>query len=130
MISHATPEALLRHVAEERLVDTARALVDIPSPTGHELEMAQHMRALLAELGMSVAWQEVEEGRPNVVGTHAGAGGGPSLMFNGHMDTSYSGSEPHLTVSCASDPEQQRARPDEGVLAAIDVHSAAVVPQF
>jgi acetylornithine deacetylase/succinyl-diaminopimelate desuccinylase-like protein len=97
VISHATPEALLRHVDEKRLVDTARALVDIPSPTGHELEMAQHMRALLAELGMSVAWQEVEEGRPNVVGTLAGAADGPSLMFNGHMDTSYSGSEPHLT---------------------------------
>jgi acetylornithine deacetylase/succinyl-diaminopimelate desuccinylase-like protein len=97
VISHATPEALLRHVDEERLVDTARALVDIPSPTGHELEMAEHMRVLLAELGMSVAWQEVEDGRPNVVGTLAGSGGGQSLMFNGHMDTSYSGSEPHLT---------------------------------
>src|SRR5918999_997903 len=45
----------------------------------------------------AVAWQEVEEGRPNVVGTLAGSGGGPSLMFNGHMDTSYSGSAPHLT---------------------------------
>jgi acetylornithine deacetylase len=97
VISPATPETLLRHVDEERLVDTARALVDISSPTGHELELAEHMRVLLAELGMSVAWQEVEEGRPNVVGTLAGAGGGPSLMFNGHMDTSYSGSEPHLT---------------------------------
>jgi acetylornithine deacetylase/succinyl-diaminopimelate desuccinylase-like protein len=97
VISHATPETLLRHVDEERLVDTARALVDISSPTGHELEMAEHMRVLLAGLGMSVAWQEVEEGRPNVVGTLAGSGGRPSLMFNGHMDTSYSGSEPHLT---------------------------------
>jgi acetylornithine deacetylase len=97
VISHVTPEALLRHVDEERLVDTARALVDIPSPTGHELEMAEHMRALLGDLGMAVAWQEVEEGRPNVVGTLTGAGGGPSLMFNGHMDTSYSGAEPHLT---------------------------------
>jgi acetylornithine deacetylase len=97
VISHAMPETLLRHVDEERLVDTARALVDISSPTGHELEMAEHMRVLLAGLGMSVAWQEVEEGRPNVVGTLAGSGGGPSLMFNGHMDTSYSGSELHLT---------------------------------
>jgi acetylornithine deacetylase len=97
VISHATPETLLRHVDEERLVDTARALVDISSPTGHELEMAEHMRVLLGELGMSVAWQEVEDGRPNVVGTLAGSGGRPSLMFNGHMDTSYSGSEPHLT---------------------------------
>jgi acetylornithine deacetylase len=39
---------------------------------------------------------EVEDGRPNVVGRLEGSGGGPSLMFNGHMDTSYSGREPHL----------------------------------
>jgi acetylornithine deacetylase len=96
MISRVAPGSLLQHVSEERLVDTARELVDISSPTGHELEMAEHMRALFAELGLSIAWQEVEQDRPNVVGTLAGEGGGRSLMFNGHMDTSYSGSEPHL----------------------------------
>ena len=47
-------------------------------------------------MGLAVSWQEVEDGRPNVVGRLEGAGGGPSLMFNGHMDTSYSGREPHL----------------------------------
>ena len=46
---------------------------------------------------MHVMWQEVEDGRPNVVGTLHGEGGGRSLMFNGHMDTSYSGREPWLT---------------------------------
>jgi acetylornithine deacetylase len=40
--------------------------------------------------------QEVEPGRPNVIGTRSGAGDGPTLMFNGHMDTSYSGAEPWL----------------------------------
>jgi acetylornithine deacetylase/succinyl-diaminopimelate desuccinylase-like protein len=96
MISGVAPGSPTEHVSEERLVDTARALVDIPSPTGHELRVAEHMRALFGELGLTIAWQEVEEDRPNVVGTLAGAGGGRSLMFNGHMDTSYSGSEPHL----------------------------------
>ena len=96
MISGVAPGTLLQHVSEERLVDTARELVDIPSPTGHELEMAGHMRALFRELGLSIAWQEVEQERPNVVGTLSGEGGGRSLMFNGHMDTSYSGSEAHL----------------------------------
>jgi acetylornithine deacetylase/succinyl-diaminopimelate desuccinylase-like protein len=96
MISGVASGSLLQHVSEERLVDTARELVDIPSPTGHELEMAEHVRALFGELGLSIAWQEVEQDRPNVVGTLAGAGGGRSLMFGGHMDTSYSGSEPHL----------------------------------
>jgi acetylornithine deacetylase/succinyl-diaminopimelate desuccinylase-like protein len=96
MISRAAPESLLGHVSEERLVETARSLVNIPSPTGHELAMAEHMRALFEEMGLTVAWQEVERDRPNVVGTLGGEGGGRSLMFNGHMDTSYSGSEPHL----------------------------------
>jgi acetylornithine deacetylase/succinyl-diaminopimelate desuccinylase-like protein len=38
----------------------------------------------------------VEDGRANVLGTWPGAGGGPTLMFNGHLDTSYSGREPWL----------------------------------
>ena len=45
---------------------------------------------------MRVQWQQVEEGRANVLGTWEGAGGGPTLMFNGHTDTSYSGREPWL----------------------------------
>jgi acetylornithine deacetylase/succinyl-diaminopimelate desuccinylase-like protein len=83
-------------VDEARLVETARAFVDIPSPTGSELEMAQCMRDTLAAIGLEVSWLEVEDGRPNVVGRLEGTGGAPSLMFNGHMDTSYSGREPHL----------------------------------
>jgi acetylornithine deacetylase len=83
-------------VDEARLVETARTFVDIPSPTGSELEMAECMRDTLAALGLEVSWLEVEDGRPNVVGRLEGTGGAPSLMFNGHMDTSYSGREPHL----------------------------------
>jgi acetylornithine deacetylase/succinyl-diaminopimelate desuccinylase-like protein len=58
--------------------------------------MGERIRAELEALGVQVQWQEVEEGRPNVVGLWEGAGGGKSLMFNGHMDTSYSGQEPWL----------------------------------
>ena len=47
-------------------------------------------------------WQQVEEGRANVLGTLTGTGGGPSLMLNGHMDTSYSGREPWLRTFPAS----------------------------
>ena len=60
--------------------------------------MAEYLRDLFGELGLQVTWQEVEEGRPNVVGVLRGTGGGRSLMFNGHMDTSYSGREPWLTA--------------------------------
>jgi acetylornithine deacetylase len=58
--------------------------------------MGERIRAELEDLDLQVQWQEVEEGRPNVVGLWEGAGGGKSLMFNGHMDTSYSGAEPWL----------------------------------
>ena len=83
-------------VDEERLVTLALELVSIPSPTGDEQAMGERMREVLRSLGMDVSWQEVEEGRPNVVGVLEGSGGGPSLMLNGHMDTSYSGQEPWL----------------------------------
>jgi acetylornithine deacetylase len=54
------------------------------------------MVTLLEELGLHVQLQQVEENRANALGTWEGAGGGKSLMFNGHLDTSYSGREPWL----------------------------------
>src|SRR5438270_3418475 len=63
------------------------------------------MRDELDELGLQVQWQQVEDGRANVLGTWAGAGGGPSLMFNGHLDTSYSGREPWLRDVPGFQPE-------------------------
>ena len=62
--------------------------------------MAEHDARVFQEMGLQVQWQQVEEGRPNVLGTWRGTGGGKTLMFNGHMDTSYSGREPWL----AGDP--------------------------
>ncbi|MBV9194448.1 MAG: M20/M25/M40 family metallo-hydrolase [Solirubrobacterales bacterium] len=89
-------ERLIACVDERRLVETACAYVSTPSPTGSEHAMAETVSAALEDTGVGVSWQEVEDGRPNVIGTLEGAGGGPTLMFNGHMDTSYSGREPHL----------------------------------
>jgi acetylornithine deacetylase/succinyl-diaminopimelate desuccinylase-like protein len=58
--------------------------------------MGERVRAELEDVGLQVQWQDVEDGRPNVIGVWEGAGGAKSLMFNGHMDTSYSGHEPWL----------------------------------
>lgn len=90
-------ERILAQVDEQELVAMACDVVNIPSPTGEELEMACYMRAAMERLGLKMTWQEVEEGRPNVIGRLEGAGTGKSLMFNGHMDTSNTGREPHLT---------------------------------
>jgi acetylornithine deacetylase len=84
------------NVDRERLVEDALAAVSISSFTGEEEAMAQWIAERFRELGLDVQWQQVEDGRANVVGVRAGTGGGPTLMFNGHMDTSYSGKEPWL----------------------------------
>ena len=92
-------------VDRDRLVDWASRAIAVPSFTGSEEPMAELMRDTLQDLGLAVQWQQVEEGRANVVGTLAGAGGGPTLMFNGHVDTSYSGREPWLAHVPGFQPE-------------------------
>lgn len=94
------PQLAARIVAavdEPSLIAMCCDVINIPSPTGSELAMAQYMDAALRQLGVQVTWQEVEEGRANVIGRWAGSGGGRNLMFNGHMDTSNSGDEDFLT---------------------------------
>lgn len=90
-------DRILAHIDERALVEMCCDVVNIPSPTGSELEMANYIRAAFEQMGLQVAWQEVEEGRANVVGRLNGSGNGRCLMFNGHMDTSNSGREPFLT---------------------------------
>ena len=84
------------NVDRDRLVETASRMIDVHSFTGDEQRMAELMASLYEEMGLHVQWQQVEDNRANALGTWAGAGGGKSLMFNGHMDTSYSGREPWL----------------------------------
>jgi acetylornithine deacetylase/succinyl-diaminopimelate desuccinylase-like protein len=83
-------------VERDRLVETATRLVDVSSFTGDEEPAARLMVELYEALGLQVQWQQVEDGRANALGIWPGAGGGKSLMFNGHLDTSYSGREPWL----------------------------------
>lgn len=90
-------DRILAQVHEEEIVAMSCDVINIPSPTGHELAMAEYMRGVLQALGIDVAWQEVEEGRANVVGRWIGTGDGKNLMFNGHMDTSNTGEEDFLT---------------------------------
>jgi acetylornithine deacetylase/succinyl-diaminopimelate desuccinylase-like protein len=83
-------------VDRDRLVETASRMIGVHSFTGDEQRMAELMVELFEELGLQTQWQQVEDNRANALGSWRGAGGGKSLMFNGHMDTSYSGREPWL----------------------------------
>jgi acetylornithine deacetylase len=90
-------DRILAEVREEEIVSMSCDVINIPSPTGEELQMAQYMQSKLRQLGLDVTWQEVEDSRANVVARWSGAGGGKNLMFNGHMDTSNTGREEFLT---------------------------------
>ena len=51
--------------------------------------------------------QEVEVDRPNAVGILKGQGDGLSLMFNGHMDTSFTGTEADRRMVATMEPESE-----------------------
>jgi acetylornithine deacetylase len=79
-------EEILQQVDRDRIVEVACNLADIVSITGEEKGVAEYLGGEFEKLGMQVEYQEVEEGRPNVIGTLKGTGGGATLMFNAHMD--------------------------------------------
>jgi acetylornithine deacetylase/succinyl-diaminopimelate desuccinylase-like protein len=79
-------ESVLKQLERERLIDISKNVADIVSLTGEEKPLADYLGGEFERLGMEVRYQEVEEGRPNVIGTLKGTGGGPTLMFCAHMD--------------------------------------------
>ncbi len=110
---------ILSHVDRDGIVQMSKDVISIPSPTGDEYEMADYMRSVFRKMKLQVAWYEVEEDRPNVVGLAEGNGEGPSLMFNGHMDTSYTGQEEHLTgIGFKPEPVVQ-----EGVIYGLGIYN-------
>lgn len=74
----------------DSLVQMTCELVDIPSETGSEGEVARYVATRFAELGLDVEFQEVEPDRGNVLARWKGAAPGPRLMFLAHFDTSTS----------------------------------------
>src|SRR5688572_15763686 len=58
----------------------------VPGGAG-EVRVADRVADRMRALGMEVELREAAPGRPSVVGCLPGAGGGRSLMLNGHIDT-------------------------------------------
>jgi acetylornithine deacetylase/succinyl-diaminopimelate desuccinylase-like protein len=79
-------QQVLEQVDRHRIVEIACDLANLVSITGEEKEVAEYLGGQFERLGMRVEYQEVEEGRPNVIGTLKGRGGGATLMFCAHMD--------------------------------------------
>ena len=80
------PKTVLGHLNQDRVIELTRDILRIPSFSGQEKDVAEHLAARMDDLGMEVTLQEVQDGRPNVIGVLRGSGGGQSILFNGHMD--------------------------------------------
>ncbi|HET8562716.1 MAG TPA: M20/M25/M40 family metallo-hydrolase [Candidatus Binatia bacterium] len=79
-------EKVLEQVDRGHLIDLTSNVANIVSITGEEQQIAQYLGGEFERLGVEVQYQYVEDGRPNVIGTLKGTGGGATLMFCAHMD--------------------------------------------
>jgi acetylornithine deacetylase/succinyl-diaminopimelate desuccinylase-like protein len=90
---------VVAEITEQRWIALARTLViagqpaaenplDPDMPPGREEGIARIVAAKLTDLGLTVELVAKRAGRPNVIGTLAGASAnGPTLILNDHLDT-------------------------------------------
>src|SRR3981189_1370757 len=89
--------------SRDKAVAFLRDMVVIPSVTGDEAQIQTFLSKYMTKIGLNVdmwetGWEELKkhpgyrpvdrgyEGRPNIVATLKGTGGGRSLLLNGHTD--------------------------------------------
>ncbi|MER3405961.1 MAG: hypothetical protein C4289_13025, partial [Chloroflexota bacterium] len=80
-------QSVLAEIDPEALAQDCLEFVAVPSETGREGPGAEFLAELMRRNGWDVVLEEVAPGRPNVTACLPGQGGGPSLLFNGHVDT-------------------------------------------
>ena len=84
-----TPQDLLARIDETACLDFLAAMARHKSysQTPGERTLAEFMATQMRVLGLEAELTPVEGERVNAVGRLRGAGGGASLLFNGHIDT-------------------------------------------
>ena len=80
----AAAEAL---VTRDRLIELCSAMVDVPSPTGEEAELAALIAAELSKTSLAGQVQRIDETMASAHGRLPGAGDGASLMLYSPIDT-------------------------------------------
>ncbi|MEE8443570.1 MAG: M20/M25/M40 family metallo-hydrolase, partial [Dehalococcoidia bacterium] len=82
----STQERVLRNVDQSAMVDLASELIKFPSFKTEETLVARWLEDYFQQRDYQVDLQEIEPGRFQTIATIKGAGGGKSLMLNGHLD--------------------------------------------
>jgi len=94
-VDQALVKKAVDKIDRSRLVDLVVQLVNVPSPTGFEGDMAREFHAVLQGAGFRSRLQPIGDESYNAIGLWEGAGGGKTLMFNGHLDTSFGPEQAH-----------------------------------
>jgi len=74
-------------VDPDAVIETARDLIRIPSVTGDELAVMDHVQRWATERGIPFAVVARDPARPNVILSLGDPATGPTLALNGHLDT-------------------------------------------
>lgn len=96
-----TPDDVVATIDPQEVVDLALALGNIDSPTGSEGPAGEFVRDWLTAQGFRPRTFALTEDRINVAAWIEGTGGGYSLIFNSHLDTTlrpdaeWSARDPH-----------------------------------
>lgn len=85
-------------IDRDRLINLTIDLTNIPSPTGFEGDCARAYHEVLQGSGFDATLQPIGDERYNAIGRLQGQGGGKSLMFNGHLDTSFGPEQAHRGI--------------------------------
>lgn len=115
-------ERVLAEIDRRELAQLGADLANIRSPTGQEKQVADFMIDWFRLNGLKAVRQDVEVDRPNAVGILEGDGTGLSLQFNGHTDTSFTGTEADARMLAGLESQDELA----GRVAGDKVHGIGI----
>jgi acetylornithine deacetylase/succinyl-diaminopimelate desuccinylase-like protein len=98
---------ILNQIDRDELAQLGCDLTSIPSPTGQEKAIGEFILNWFAANGIKAVRQDIEVDRPNAVGVIKGDGTGLSLGFNGHTDTSFTGTDEDSRMVAIMEPESE-----------------------
>ncbi|HEY0577208.1 MAG TPA: peptidase dimerization domain-containing protein [Pseudonocardia sp.] len=103
-------ERVTSRIRRDRLADLVAGVVDVPSPTGDEAPLAEHIAEVLRRAGVPARTQPLDDRQANAWGRLHGAGSGPDLLLYAPLDTVTSGREEE-DLSWAADTLRPDMRP-------------------
>src|SRR5688572_31727340 len=106
-LDNDTVKKVLQQIDHDEIAQLGCDLTSIPSPTGQEKAIGEFILNWFDANGVKAVRQDVEVDRPNAVGIVKGDGTGLSLGFNGHTDTSFTGTAEDLRMVAKVEPDSE-----------------------